>query len=50
MTPLPDRVARVGSGCWGGFLPVQEPPDDYEIVATVTPPGTAHETPQFDRE
>jgi DNA invertase Pin-like site-specific DNA recombinase len=32
------------------FLPVQEPPDDYQIVATVTPPSSAHETPQFDRE
>jgi len=29
----------------GDLLPVQEPPDDYEIVATVTPLSSAHETP-----
>lgn len=34
----------------GDFAPVQEPPDDCEIVATVTPPASVHETPQFDRE
>ena len=31
----------------GDFLPVQEPPDDCEIVATVTPP--VHKS-AFDRE
>ena len=33
----------------GDFLPVQEPPDDCEIVATITPPGSVHES-AFDRE
>jgi hypothetical protein len=34
----------------GDFLPVQGPPDDCEIVATVRPPGSIHEIPPFDRE
>jgi hypothetical protein len=34
----------------GDFLPVQEPPDDCEIVATVRPPGSIHENPSFERE
>jgi hypothetical protein len=34
----------------GDFLPVQEPPDDCEIVATITPPGSIHENLGFDRE
>ena len=34
----------------GDFLPVQAPPDDCDIVATVTPPGSIHESPAFDRE
>ena len=33
----------------GDFRPVQEPPDGCEIVATVTPPGSVHES-AFDRE
>ena len=36
-------------GPQGDFLPVQEPPDDCEIVATVTPLGSVHES-AFDRE
>ncbi len=34
----------------GDFEPVQLPPDDCEILATVEPPGSPHESPQFDRE
>jgi hypothetical protein len=34
----------------GDFQPVQDPPNDCEIVATVAPPASVHETPHFDRE
>jgi hypothetical protein len=34
----------------GEFQPVQEPPDDCEIVATVAPPASVRITPHFDRE
>ena len=34
----------------GDFQPVQQPPDDCEIVATVAPPAGVHETPHFDRK
>ncbi|TMJ44311.1 MAG: hypothetical protein E6G90_17205 [Alphaproteobacteria bacterium] len=33
----------------GDFEPVQLPSDDCEILATVEPPGSPHESPQFDR-
>jgi hypothetical protein len=29
----------------GDFLPVQEPSDNFEIVVTVTPPGSVHASP-----
>jgi hypothetical protein len=32
----------------GDFQPVQAPLDDCEIVATVAPPASVHETPHFD--
>jgi hypothetical protein len=32
------------------FQPVQEPPDNCEIVATVAPPASVHETPHFERK
>jgi hypothetical protein len=32
----------------GEFQPVQAPPDHCEIVATVAPPGSVHESPHFD--
>ena len=34
----------------GDFEPVQLPPGDCEILATVEPPGSPHESPKFDRE
>jgi hypothetical protein len=34
----------------GDFLAVQQPSDDCEIIATVSPPGSVHDGPQFDRE
>jgi hypothetical protein len=34
----------------GDFLPVQAPPDDCDIVATVLAPGSIHESPASDRE
>ena len=34
----------------GDFEPVQLASDDCEIVATAEPPGSPHESPQFDRE
>ena len=35
----------------GDFAPVQEPAnDDSEVVATVAPPASVHETPHFDRD
>jgi hypothetical protein len=34
----------------GRFLTVQIPSDDCEILAEVTPPNGAHDTPQFRHE
>ena len=34
----------------GDFPPVQQPPDDFEIVTTVAPPASVHETPHLDRK
>ena len=31
----------------GRYLSVQRPSDDCEILATVTPPDSVHDTPQF---
>jgi hypothetical protein len=40
-------VVRNGAG---DFSPVQQPADGCEIIATVAPPASVHETPHFDRE
>jgi len=31
----------------GRYLSVQRPSDDCEILVTVTPPDSVHDTPQF---
>ena len=34
----------------GRYLSVQIPSDDCEILATVTPPSSVHDTPAFSRQ
>ena len=38
-------VARNGAG---DLFPVQQPADGCEIIASVAPPASVHETPHFD--